>query len=305
MLQDTFVFGGSRHCLPLSDLPPAQPSHRAVRSSLSGSFFATSSHELSPGHVNSSRPPHAQHSPGHVSLRPQQHSLGHVFDLSHRVDAQAPEIGRNQGALVNKSAYIWNFDFFPFFGKECCLHFFVLGVNESAYISIQKGDCLHFDFLFLSVNNTAYIWNFDFFIFSVKNIAYIFVLWGKWKCLHFHPKRRLPTFQFFVSVGKQYCLHFHFCFFLRKGKCLHFSCLVFLFFFGKGKCLHFDFGLLKKNDDCFRFRFWVVVNDTAGLFLVQDNYMTGYDTAIFSTTRSEEPWSSKIGWPFSVVVDYW
>ena len=100
MLQDTFVFGGSRHCLPLSDLPPAQPSHRAVRSSLSGSFFATSSHELSPGHVNSSRPPHAQHSPGHVSLRPQQHSLGHVFDLSHRVDAQAPEIGRNQGAAA-------------------------------------------------------------------------------------------------------------------------------------------------------------------------------------------------------------
>ena len=174
-------------------------------------------------------------------------------------------------ALVNKSACIWNFDFFPFFGKECCLHFFVLGVNESAYISIQKGDCLHFDFLFLSVNNTAYIWNFDFLFFSVKNIAYIFVLWGKWKCLHFHPKRRLPTFQFFVSVGKQYCLHFHFCFFCEKESAYILVCLVFCSFLVKENAYISISVYWKKNDDCFRFRFWVVVNDTAGLFLVQDN----------------------------------
>ena len=49
--------------------------------------------------------------------------------------------------------------FFLFSVKNVAYIFF-LGVNESAYIYIQKGDCLHFDFLFLLVNNTAYILKF-------------------------------------------------------------------------------------------------------------------------------------------------
>ena len=110
-------FGDSRHRLSLLDLPPAQPFHSAVRSSLSLSSLPlpTSS---APGHIppgphsnspgpDSLRPQqlarprlssapaalarprlfsastHSSTRPGHVSLRSQQHSLDHVFDLSH------------------------------------------------------------------------------------------------------------------------------------------------------------------------------------------------------------------------------
>ena len=79
MLRDTFVFfGDSRHRLSLSDLPPAQPSYSAVRSSLSLSSLPlpTSS---APGHVPPG--PHSN-SPGPDSRRPQQLARPRLFSAS-------------------------------------------------------------------------------------------------------------------------------------------------------------------------------------------------------------------------------
>ena len=90
MLRDTF--GDSRHRLSLSDLPPAQPFNSAVRSSLS--FFATSSHELSPWPRQLNSAPNSRSAIVSFSLEPPRLFL----------DFSAPQLSSTAQQLSSASA---------------------------------------------------------------------------------------------------------------------------------------------------------------------------------------------------------